>query len=116
MSSVSRILSIFLSSCLLFLIFELVRRKNLKEKYAFLWLITAFTILMLVVFQELLAWITHLFGIILPINAVFFFGIFFIIVINLHFSIVISGLTEQNKKLAQKLALLETKIQMLEKS
>jgi hypothetical protein len=46
----------------------------------------------------------------MPINTLFFFGIFFIISINIHFSLVISKLTEQNKKIAQKLALLELEL------
>lgn len=110
MNIVSRIVSIGLSMGLLILIFELVRRRKLKEKYSFLWLITALVILVFSVFQELLWWITHLLGIILPINTVFFLGIFFLILINLHFSLVISALTEQNKKIAQSITLLEAKL------
>lgn len=107
MNVASRILAIGLSLLLVFLIFELVRRKKLKEKYAILWMFTGFTVLTLAVFERLLGWITRFLGIGLPVNAVFFFGIFFIILINLHFSLVISNLSEQNKRIAQKLALLE---------
>lgn len=113
MNIISRILSIGLSSFFVLLIIELIRQKKLKEKYALLWLLTGFTIFMLAMFQNLLGWITHFLGINYPINALFFFGIFFIILINLHFSMVISNLTEQNKKIAQKLALLEIKLKNL---
>lgn len=106
----SRIFAIALSTGLLFLIFELVRRKMLKEKYAILWLFSGGIILTLAIFDKMLNWITSFLGVILPINIVFFFGIFFIILINIHFSLVISNLSEQNKKIAQKLALLEAKI------
>ena len=110
MSIANRILAIGLSLVLVLLISELVRRKKLKEKYAILWLFSGVIILLLALFDKILIWITNLLGIILPINTVFFFGIFFIILINLHFSLVISNLSEQNKKIAQKLAILETKI------
>lgn len=110
MSEISRLFSIGLSFSLLILIFELVRRKRLKEKYAFLWIIIGLTILLFALFENLLSWITHIFGVQFPINAMLFFGIFFILLMNLHFSITISNLNEQNKKIAQKLALLETEL------
>lgn len=116
MNIVSRILSIVLSSCLLIIIFELIRRKKLKEKYAILWLVTGSVILIFAIYDRLLFWIISLLGIHLPINGLLFLGIFFIIIINLHFSLVISSLSEQNKKIAQKLALLEMKIKNIEKN
>lgn len=112
MNMVSRSLSIILSLGLLSIIFELVRRRKLKEKYAILWIITGVIILIMAIFQNLLIWFTHLFGIITPINALFFFGIFFIIIINLHFSLVISNLSEQIRKVAQRLVLLEGEIKI----
>lgn len=110
MNMVSRIVSIILSMSLLIIILDLLRRKKLKEKYAALWLITGISILILALFQRLLSWIIYLLGIKLPINGLFFLGLFFVILINLHFSVVISNLVEQNKKIAQKLALLEAAI------
>ncbi|MFC1646044.1 DUF2304 domain-containing protein [Candidatus Omnitrophota bacterium] len=113
MNMANRIVAIGLSFCLMLLIFELVRRKKLKEKYALLWLLSSSVIFLLAVFDKLLGWITSFLGITLPVNTVFFFGIFFIILINLHFSLVISHLSEQNKKIAQKLALLEGDIKRI---
>lgn len=110
MSILNRILSIGLSFGLMILILELVRRKKLKEKYAILWLLSGGSIFLLAVFDKFLAFLTNLLGIVLPINAVLFFGLFFIILINLHFSLVISNLSEQNRLIAQKLALLEFKL------
>ena len=115
MNIASRILAISASLCLIFLIFELVRRRKLKEKYAILWLFSGSVIFIITVFDNILQWITNLLGIILPINAVFFFGIFFIILINIHFTLVISNLGEQNKKITQKLALLETELRNIQK-
>jgi len=108
MNIISRIISIAISLGLLFFIFTLVRKNKLKEKYAFLWLLSGIVIFILAMFQNLLNLITHTLGIMMPINTVFFLGILFIIVINIHFSVVISNLSEQNKKIAQKLALLES--------
>lgn len=115
MNIISRILSISLSLILILIIFELIRRRKLKEKYAILWLVTGSVILIFAIYDRFLFWIISLLGIQLPINGLLFLGIFFIIIINLHFSLVISSLSEQNKKIAQKLALLEIKIKNIEK-
>lgn len=110
MNLTNRLLATGVSVSLLILVFELVRRKKLKEKYAILWLLSGTTILILAIFDNLLKAITIALGITLPINTVFFFGIFFIILINIHFSLVISNLSEQNRKMAQKISLLEARI------
>ena len=110
MNMSSRIFAIGTSLSLMLLIFELIRRRKLKEKYAILWLFSGCVILIFAIFDNILNLITNLLGVILPINTVFFLGIFFIIIINIHFSLVISNLSEQNKRIAQKLALLELKI------
>ena len=109
MNPVSRIIVISISLGLVTLIFELVRRRKLKEKYAILWLFSGSAIFILAAFDRVLHWITKLLGITFPINTVFFFGILFMILINIHFTLVISNLSEQNKKIAQKLSLLESK-------
>lgn len=109
MNFVNRFFAIIISLSLLILILYLIKRKKLKEKYSILWLTTGIIIFLFAIFEKLLKWLTFLFGIHLPINILFFLGIFFIVLINLHFSIVISRLDGENKKLAQKIALLEKK-------
>ncbi len=115
MTPVSRILSVLISSFFLLLVLALIRSNRLKEKYALLWLFTGFIILALSIFKGLLFWIVRSLGIILPINGILFFAVFFIIIINLHFSVIISDLSEQNKKIVQKLALLEIELQGIKK-
>jgi len=115
MSIANRILAIVLSLGLLLLIFELIRRKKLKERYAILWFFTGSAILVFAVFQNILLGLTTMLGIIMPINAMLFLGIFFIILINIHFSLVISDLSEQNKILARKVAMMELDIENIQK-
>ncbi|MCX5696517.1 MAG: DUF2304 domain-containing protein [Candidatus Omnitrophica bacterium] len=114
MNQTNRIMIIGLCLILLLIIFELIRRKKLKEKYALLWLVAGISILLLAVFQGLLDWITKLFGMVLPSNAVLLFGIFFIILINLHLCLVLSNYGEQIKRIAQAQALIESRVQGLE--
>ncbi len=110
MSLISRIVSIGISIMLVLSIFYLVRRGKLKEKYAIVWVLIGATILFFAVFNKALFLLTALLGIKTPINTMFFLGIFFILIINLHYSLIISKLEKQNKKIVQNLALIEAKL------
>jgi hypothetical protein len=89
------------------LIFELVRRKRLMERYALLWLVAGLTILVLAVWQGLLTKLAHAVGIYDPPSALFAVAFVFVLAMLVHFSTTISRLSDQNKILAQRLALLE---------
>jgi hypothetical protein len=89
------------------LIFELVRRKRLMERYALLWLLAGVTILVLAVWQGLLTKLAHAVGIYYPPSALFAVTFVFVLAMLVHFSMTISRLSDQNKVLAQRLALLE---------
>jgi len=92
---------------MLLLIIELVRRRKLREEYSWLWMMTGAVILLLTLWFDLLKWITHLIGAVTPASTIFLFAFLFLILISLHFSVVISKLTDRNKELAQRYALLE---------
>jgi hypothetical protein len=95
---------------LLLVIFELIRRRRLQERYALLWLLTGAVILGLAVWGEALGAISDLLGIRYPPTTLFVLGSFFILVVLLHYSTVISKLSDQNKILAQRLSLLENRV------
>ena len=97
--------------CVLVLIIELVRRRKLREEYSWLWLVTGFFIFLMVIWRGLLAFITRLMGIVSPTSTVFFFGIIFLILVNLHSAMKISELNNQVKNLAQKLAILDSDVE-----
>jgi hypothetical protein len=92
---------------LLVVILELIRSRRLQERYAVLWLITAVTMLVLAIWRDGLAQIADLAGIAYPPSALFVIVSLFILAVLLHYSTVISRLSDQNKILAQRLALLE---------
>jgi hypothetical protein len=100
---------------MLFLIIELVRRRKLREEYSWLWLMTGTGILLLTLWFDLLKWMTHLVGAVSPSSTIFLFAFLFLIFISLHFSVVISTLTDRNKELAQRYALLESEVRELKK-
>jgi hypothetical protein len=93
------------------LVFELVRRRALMERYALLWLLAAVALVVLALWRGLLTSISSDLHIYTPVNALFAAGFVFVIVLLLHFSMVISRLSEQNKMLAQRLALLDERVE-----
>jgi len=93
------------------LIFELVRRKRLMERYAILWLVAGVTVLVLGLWQGLLTTLAHTVGIYYPPSALFAVAFVFVLVMLVHFSMTISRLSDQNKVLAQRLALLQQRLE-----
>lgn len=91
-------------------IFELIRRKHLMERYAILWLFLGITILVLAAWKGLLTTLSHAAGIYYPPAALFAVAFVFVLALLLHFSIVLSRLSDQNKILAQRLALLQQRL------
>ena len=102
-----QIVAVLVTAVLLFGILELVRSRRLLERYAVLWLACAFTLLTLAVWTGLLEKLANAVGILYAPSALFVFAFAFILVLLLHFSVAVSRLADQNKILAQRLALLE---------
>ena len=91
-------------------IFELIRSRRLQERYALLWLATGGVILFFSLWRGALGEFADLVGIAYPPSALFVVASFFILVVLLHYSTVISELSERNLALAQRLALLEQQL------
>lgn len=98
---------------LLGLIFELVRRRQIKEKYSLLWFCTALTVLALTLERGWLDRLSRLIGVYYAPNSIFLVLFGFMILILIHFSAVISQLLTQNQRLGQKIALLEADLDQL---
>ncbi len=86
-------------------ILELVRRRRLKEEYSWLWLATGAGIVLLALWYDLLLLITNFIGAVLPTTTLFLFGMLFLVLINLHYAVKISALSDQVRRLAQELAI-----------
>src|SRR5919201_681934 len=99
------------SALLLLVVFELIRSGRLRERYALLWLATGAVMLALSLWRSGLNTIAGWAGVKgYPPAVLFAVGVFFILVVLLHYSTVISKLADQNTILAQRLALLEAEL------
>jgi hypothetical protein len=99
------------SLLLLLVVFELIRSRRLRERYAILWLATGLVLVALSAWRDGLNTIARWFGVsTYPPAVLFAVGLLFVIIVLLHYSTVISKLSDQNTILAQRLALLESRI------
>ena len=99
------------SILLLLVVFELIRSRRLRERYALLWLATGVVLVVLSAWRGGLNTIARWFGVsTYPPAVLFAVGLLFVILVLLHYSTVISRLVDQNTTLAQRLALLESRV------
>jgi len=103
-----KIFAILLALGMILLIIDLVRRRKLREEYSWLWILTGVVILGLSIWDCLLEFFVRLIGVINPVSGILFFGILFLFLICLQFSVRISALTNQVKKLTQELAIIKS--------
>ena len=103
------------SLVLLLAVLELVRRRRLREKYALLWILTAIVLLVLSVWRGAVTSIATALGVSYGPTVLFAVGALFVLVVLLHYSTVISALTDRTVVLAQTVASLEHRIDELER-
>jgi len=105
-----KVFAVAVSLLIIIGIVELVRRRKLEEEYSFLWLVTGLALLLLTIRIDLLVFLSRLVGAEVPTNTLFIFGLIFLMLLCLHFSLKFSRMNQQIKNLAQSLALLERKL------
>lgn len=114
MSTRIQVVAILATAALFFIVFELVRRRRLMERYALLWLFSTVVLLGLAVWKSLLEEVARAIGIYYAPSALFVIAFGFILMLLLHFSLVISRLADQNKVLAQRLGMVQQRLDELE--
>ncbi|WP_346845842.1 DUF2304 domain-containing protein [uncultured Rothia sp.] len=102
---VANLFFLILTLILVVMVLTQVRNQKMKEKYAALWLIISFLIIILVVFPKLLDWLADLVGIETPVNLLFLLAIIMLIGVSLHLTKELSKLGEDTRILAEKAAI-----------
>ncbi|HVU79684.1 MAG TPA: DUF2304 domain-containing protein [Gaiellaceae bacterium] len=99
------------SLLLILVVFELIRSRRLRERYALLWLLTGLVLLALSAWRGGLNTIAGWLGVeTYPPAVLFAVAVLFVLAVLLHYSTVLSKLTDQNVVLAQRIALLELEL------
>ena len=106
MLKITMAITIFMT---LFFIFELLRRKALREKYAFVWILTALVLIVGSLFPEFAINLSNALGFATIASFLMvFFGII-ILMITMQLSLELGKVEDQNQRLAEELALLKMK-------
>lgn len=101
---------------ILLFILNLVRKKRIREQYSLLWIAASIVLILSAVFIRSIERLSHLVGIYYPPAFLFLIAILMILVLQFHFSTVISNLREQNKALIQDVGILESELREMKES
>lgn len=93
-----------------FVMVKRIRNGKLLLQHCLSWMLLLFAVFVVSLFPTLLSKIANAFGILMPVNMVFFVGFCFALVIIFGLTQSISKMTDQIKELTQKVAILEKKV------
>lgn len=110
----SVIAAFILSVVILVLVFDMLRRKKIREKYAALWLVVGLAMLALAVFPRLLELVAHTLNVQVPSNLLFAMSIVLALGVCLHLSWEISMVEDETRVLAEEAAILRVQLEKLE--
>ena len=102
-----RLAAIVLNTTILFIILYLLLKGVLREKYSLLWLLSVVTLLFFTIFPQATKVGAEWFGIQIPSNFLFILEIIYLLLISLYLSYSISKLSNQYRKIVQRLAIIE---------
>ena len=92
------------------LMVELLRRRQLREKYAALWLLVGLGVLVLVIAPGLLTWVSEALGFEVPSNFLFFIALTLLLTVTVHLSWELSRVEEETRELAEEVALIKLRL------
>jgi hypothetical protein len=104
------ILTAVFGVALLGVILELLRRRQLREKYALLWILVGLGVIPLAVFPRGLDRVANVVGVASGASLVLFLGLVFLLLICTHLSWEVSQLEEETRTLAEEIALIRTQL------
>ncbi len=108
-----RFVAMLLALGVLGVVFELVRRRKLREEYSWVWVGTALLLLVLAWYQDLLISFSRWIGSASTVSTLFFGAFLFLLALVLQFSVRLSRLTHRHRTLGQRFALLEQEVARL---
>ena len=106
-----QIIAVLGSGVILAVVFGLIRQRKLREEYALLWLGASILLIIMSLWRDLLETVARFTGVAYPPSVLFLAAIVLGFLLAMHFSVSLSRLANQNKRLTQELALLKHQIE-----
>ena len=92
----------------------IVKKRALELKYVLLWLACDIILLIFALFPGLMDVFSNAFGILSPVNMLFFFGFVFSLMIIFSLTVALSRVTGNVRRMAQEMALMEERLRKYE--
>lgn len=105
---------VLITLLLISLIVMTLRNGVLREKYAALWIVVAFAVLVLAIWPPLLTIVAGWFGVQVESNLLFALAVILLLGVSLQLSVAVSELDSQTRTLAEEVALLHGRIDEIE--
>lgn len=107
------IAGIGLALVVLAIIISLLLRRQLREKYATLWLLIGVAVLVLAIFPGLLLGLSNALGVAVPSNLIFALALVLLIGVALHLSWELSQAEDEVRRVAEDVAILGAEVEEL---
>ncbi|GAB3662340.1 hypothetical protein GCM10027596_23610 [Nocardioides korecus] len=98
------------SAVIIVVLFEMLRRQTLREKYAVLWFLIAVVCLAIAIVPRILFGAANLLGVQVPANLLFFGASMVLMMLTLQHSYELGRLEEKTRTLAEDLAILRMEL------
>ena len=103
----AQILIVFILLIAFGAIIYIVKKRALELKYVLLWLACDIILLIFALFPNLMDLFSDVFGILSPVNMLFFFGFVFSLMIIFSLTVALSRVTGSVRRMAQEMSLME---------
>lgn len=110
-----QIVGIISAALILAVMVELLRRRQLREKYAALWLMVGLGLMILAVLPGVLVWVSGVLGFEVPANLLFLMAVALLLGVTVHLSWELSRVEEETRTLAEDVSLLRADVDALER-
>lgn len=108
--------AVVMSIVTLLFIVHLLRRRQLREKYAGIWLVVSLAIIVLAAFPQLAIRVSDLVGVETPSNLLFASSLAVLLLVTIQLSTEISALEEETRTIAEQTAILGERLTQVEDS
>lgn len=114
MTSVLRI-SLFIGIVIyVFFIVWMLKKRSLDIKYSLLWLLSAFVLLIVDIFPQIVGFLSSLFGIATASNFIYLAVMFFMLLLLISLTSIVSRQKKEIRTLIQNLSILKAKVEDME--
>jgi hypothetical protein len=97
---------------LLVLLFVLLRRRRIREKYAGIWIVVSIGVLIVAIFPKFAFWLSDVARVNTPVNLLFAIAAAVLLAVCIQLSTEVSALEEETRTIAEELALLRLEVQI----